>query len=421
MLRSVLTIMRGSALAQVVGFLVLPLLSRSFEPTAFGHLQVYQSLATVVFVILMLRYEVAILRAKEGQDLNDVLALCAFLTLFSTFMLTIALLGANVLGRVPLMENLPFGWWWISLAALLIGWAQIFTYLATRDAAYGAIANSKVAGGLSNAATGSALALASPIASGLIIADLAGRLIGGYALARGRISRATGIFSARASGMIAAAKRHRDLSLISLPGALMSTVGSVMTPLFIYATFDAAMAGQFGLVERAVGLPVALIVGAVSQVHMGNLAEDLRKGTNLARNNFRRLSLLVACLALPPTALCIAFSPTLFEIFFGQGWSQAALFAQILAPAYFLAMISGGINMTLTIVGQQILQFGLDAVRLGSMIALWVYAPLANWTIESIVIGHAVLLGSISIIQFILCYRALPTAPINNNVAKCAP
>lgn len=418
MLRSVLTIMKGSALAQVIGLLVLPLLSRSFEPTAFGHLQVYQSITMLIIVVLMLRYEIAILRASEGQELNDVLALCAFLTFVFIALLTIGLLVASALGWTWLTVNVPFGWWWLSLGALSIGWMQIFSYLATRDATYGAIANAKVAQGLANAGAGGAMALVAPISSGLIIADLAGRAIGGYALARGNISRAAGMFNARASGMVAAARRYRDLSTISLPGAVMSTMGSIMTPLLIYATFDAAMAGQYGLVERAVGLPVALIVGAVSQVHMGNLAVDLREGTNVARSNFRRLSLLLALMALPPTILCIVFSPTLFDLFFGPGWDQAARFAQILAPAYFLAMISGGINMTLTVLGRQVLQLTLDATRFGAMVLLWIYAPLAQWPIEHIVMGHGLLLGFFAIAQLIFCYRALPIAIVDKNQTK---
>ena len=418
MLRSVLTIMQGSVLAQAIGFLALPLLSRSFDPTAFGYLQVYQSLTMLVIVVLMLRYEIAILRAAEGRELSNVLALCVLLTVVVTALLTVGFLSASALHWTWATEKVPFGWWWIPLAALAIGWTQIFSYLATRDTVYGKIASGKVAQGLANVGAGSAMALVAPISSGLIIADLAGRLIGGYAIARGRLARIAGIFNASASGMITAAWRYRDLSMISLPGALMNTAGSIITPLLIYSTFDAAMAGQYGLVERAVGLPVALIVGAVSQVHMGNLAEDLRAGTDLSRSNFRQLSLLMASVALFPTIIGIMFAPTLFNLVFGQGWDRAAHFAQILAPAYFLAMISGGINMTLTILGRQSLQFMLDAGRLCAMVLLWIFAPLVQWPIEQIVMGHALLLGLFSIIQFALCYRALPTVVAAKGITK---
>ena len=85
MFRPVLNIMKGSALAQVVGFLILPLLSRSFGPEIFGQYQVYQAVITMFIVVVMFRYEIAILRAGEGRELTEVLALCSLLILVTTF------------------------------------------------------------------------------------------------------------------------------------------------------------------------------------------------------------------------------------------------------------------------------------------------------------------------------------------------
>lgn len=420
MLRSVLTIMKGSALAQLIGFLILPLLSRSFGPEVFGHFQAFQSIMTLIIVVVMLRYEIAILRASDGPELTHVSALCGLLTFVTTVVFTGILLAALAMGWPRFLADLGFGWWWLSLSALAVGWVQIFSYLATRDAAYGTIANAKIAQGLTNAGTSAGLAIAAPIGSSLILADLAGRLLNGYWLARGRLHALRGIFGTSWSDLRTVARRFSDLSLISLPGAVLSTAGSIMTPLFIYASFDASTAGQFGLVDRAVGLPVALIVGAVSQVHMGNLAEDLRLGTGTARSSFRRLSLLLAGLALLPTIACVIFAPMLFQLVFGPGWNEAAEFAQILAPAYFLGLVSGGINMTLTIMGRQITQLGWDISRFAAMALLWLYAPGADWAVEKIVMTHSILLCLFSLAQLLLCYHALPRPHVEGAEARLA-
>jgi O-antigen/teichoic acid export membrane protein len=196
--------------------------------------------------------------------------------------------------------------------------------------------------------------------------------------------------------------------MISLPGAVLGTAGSVMTPLLIYANFNAATAGQFGLVERAAGLPLAMIVGVISQVHMGNLAQDIRDKTDLARQSYIRLTVLLATIALPPAILCFIFAPQLFVILFGPGWDQAAQFARLLAPAYFVGLVTGGLNMTLTVMGNQKTQIGWDFSRFCCMVLLWTFAPSAGWTINTIVLFHSILLSAFSLIQFYLCFRVLP-------------
>lgn len=408
MLRPVMTVLKGGALAQLVGLIILPILSRAFAPETFGHFQAFQSIISVLIVVVMLRYEIAILRARSGRELSSVLALCILLAILSTAVVTLSLVAVTAAGWPAIIADLGFGWWWLSLSMLVIGWTQIVSYLATREAAYDSIANAKIAQGLANAGTATGLALAAPIGSSLILGDVAGRVANGYWLSRGRIGTLRRAASASLRGIRLVAIRYRDLSLISLPGALFSTASAIMTPLLIYSSFGAVVAGQFGLTERAAGLPIALIVAAVSQVHMGNLADDIRRGTGNARRYFRKLSILLAGLAFLPAVACVIFAPTLFLWVFGDGWERAALFAQVMAPAYFLALVAGGINMTLTIVGRQATQFAWDVGRFVAMAALWIYAPLAGWSVEHIVAGHSALLCLFSLAHLVLCYRALP-------------
>ena len=43
MLKNTLTVLRGTVVAQAIGFMALPILTRLFTPEAFGQLQLYQS------------------------------------------------------------------------------------------------------------------------------------------------------------------------------------------------------------------------------------------------------------------------------------------------------------------------------------------------------------------------------------------
>lgn len=408
MIRAVATILRGSIFAQAIGFAILPLLSRSLQPEAFGHFQAFQAILAFLLIAVTLRYEIAVLRAEDDSELAAILALCGILTVVTTLVVSAGLLLAEWLGWPAFLARLGFPWWLLSLSMLVGGGAQLLGYVATRGHAYGLVANSKVAQAGLNAGLGAGLAVFAPLSTTLILADLAGRLGNLAWLARGtaqQIGSARGVTVAR---MRAVAVKFRDLSTISLPSTLLSTAGTSLTPLLIYASFDAATSGQFGLVDRSVGLPTALVVVAVSQVHMAHLATDIRTHGGEARRSFRRIALLLGAGTLVPVLACVLFAVPLYRLVFGPGWEQAASFAQLMAPAYWLSLITGGINMTLTVVGRQKTQFAWDASRFAAMALLWLTAPAAGWPIAWIVAAHSALISFFSIVLLVLSYRALP-------------
>ena len=405
MIRSVITVLRGSILAQAIGFAVLPLLSRGFSPETFGNFQAFQAIFAFLMIIVLGRYEIALLKAEDGKELSAVVTLCGFLGLATTTILVVGSGGALLLGILP---DYGFAWWLLPASMLAVGATQILSYLATRDREYSAIANSKTAQGLANAGVASLLAAAAPVSSGLVLADLSGRLANAAWLARRHYS--VGLVS-RIAGwkeMKAAALKFRELPIVSLPSALINTAGNSLTPLFIYHTFAAGVSGQFGLAERAIGLPIALIVAAISQVHMGHLAADLRSGGDEARRSFRKVGLILAAVSIVPAIGGLMFSQAIFRVVFGEGWDQAAHFAQLMAPAYFLSLVSGGLNMTLIIVGRQRTQLVLDILRFAAMMGLWIYAPGAGLAAETIISIHSLLLSLFAVAFMVFAYRALP-------------
>ena len=91
MIRDIATVMRGTVIAQAIGFAALPILSRMFMPEAFGHYQLFISLLTLLLVFPTLRYEVALLRASGAREFRALAQLCLILILVVTAILGLLL------------------------------------------------------------------------------------------------------------------------------------------------------------------------------------------------------------------------------------------------------------------------------------------------------------------------------------------
>lgn len=397
MIRNIATVMRGTVLGQVVGLLVLPLLTRLYDPAAFGHFQLYQSATLVLVVFVSLRFEVALLRANDGRELQATLALC----ILSTLATSAALTGgwALVIWRWPaLFAQFPAPPWIIGLAALLIGTFQFLGYLATREQLYGVSANSKVTQAAGYAVIATVLG-ASRFPLGLVAADAVARLVASVPLLRGlRDRQLGGMRDLTPADLRAAAWKFREFPLITVFGGIVNSAGLVITPIMIYAKFSPEISGQFGLVERAISFPVAMVVAAISQVYTANFAKAVRDDPARTAEQFHALLRMLALLGLGPAIVGIVVAPRLFVLVFGAEWRLAGELARMLIPAYLILLVYGGVNMTMMLLGRQLLQTAWEIFRLGCMLALWGLVVKPGMAVETVVAMHAAVLGGVSLL-----------------------
>ena len=377
MLRNIAIILRGSLIAQAIGFLILPILSRLFTPDAFGTYQLFQSISSILLVFAAMRYEVALLRAEDDRELRATFWLCLIVTVLTSVAVAIAAAGIVISGWPGVAAALPFSIWLFPLALLAGGVAQFLILIVTRDSAFSVSANSKMAQSGAYALTALLIGAIAPIISGLIVADIVGRIVLALFLLAWCFRHRPDLFArADKARIVAAAGKYRQLPLVTLPGTIANQLGSVLTPMMIYAIYSPYISGQFGLVERSLTIPMAMVVTAVSQVYMAGLAEAVRTPGASALDQYRKVVRNLTLLGLPAMLVLMAFGPVIFQTLFGPRWGLAGEFARIMAPAYVLLLSSGGVNMTLLVVGRQKLQFAWDVGRLIVFVGIWIAIPL---------------------------------------------
>jgi teichuronic acid exporter len=408
MLRSIATVLRGSVVAQGIGFLILPVLSRLYSPEAFGHYQLFQSTLMLLILMAALRYEVALLRAADGPEITAVFRLCLLVNLSLFGLVAAALISFFALGWPAAVLELPFPLWLIPVAILFGGTAQTLTYVVTRAEAYGASANSKIAQSVTFSLVALAIGAVSPMMSGLIYADVAARVVLAVYLLAWSARQMPVIFAKASRALtVAAASKYRDLPLFTVPSSLTNMIGSIMAPILIYAIYSPEESGQFGLVDRSFTVPLALVVTAVSQVFTARFASELRASSVGAVSQFRQLVAAMAALGVIPALILVGFGPTIFITVFGPQWALAGEFARMMAPAYWLSLIFGAVNMTLLLLERQRLQMAWEVGRLMATISLWLAVWKFGLSVELAIAGHALIMSISSIIFLFLSYKAL--------------
>ena len=133
MIRNIFLVMRGTVLAQLIGFLALPYLARLFEPAAFGHYQLFISLVTLALVLPTLRYEIALLRVEDGREYRDLVRLCLGLALAVTAVAAIIVAAIELSDWRKILADVPFSPWLVVVAMLIGGLAQVLCGCGDRN------------------------------------------------------------------------------------------------------------------------------------------------------------------------------------------------------------------------------------------------------------------------------------------------
>lgn len=166
----------GTALAQALSVLVLPIITRLYTPEDFSVLAVYSALLSMIAVVACLRFEIAIPLPKDDLEAANLMVLGLF---FSTFIsVNVALLVwlfpghiAKGLGQPALQPYL----WLLPAGVWLSGIYACAQYWATRTKRFTAIAQTRLTRSLGSVIIQIAMGWVTQTAPlGLLLGQLAG-------------------------------------------------------------------------------------------------------------------------------------------------------------------------------------------------------------------------------------------------------
>lgn len=391
--------------AQAIALAAAPLITRAYEPSAYGRFAVVTAIIALLLPLASLRYEFAIVLPEEDRQALDLLGLCIVLVAGSSLVVGVLAVGlgplvadATNLDTAALMK-LPVAFGVMGLHGLLVGWlvreravAQLgmMRFATVIGTVVAQIGFSKVLAGTS----GLVLGLVVGHAAGIAIATryCKGALLGCLAGMRSRTLRRTAV-------------DYRAFAIFTAPGGVVNVLGYQIPSLVLPALYGPAIAGQSNLAQRVVGQPAVLLGSAVNQVFWADAARLFAEEPERLWHLFLRMNLILLAVMVPGVALTF-FGGDIFAFLFGAPWRQAGTFAGIFVlaeiaglPAHATTCLHGyGLNSRMS---------AWDVGRLtlvGAMLfAIWRFGmpPLAC------VIGMSGAFAAASLVLFALNARAI--------------
>ena len=402
--RGIAAILGGTAGGQLLIACSLPILSRIYAPSTFGLFAIALSAIVTLATISSLRYELAVPIASDRSgavDLAWLSFLCIILT--STTLLLVSIIwSTEIASGLNAPELAPVLWMVPTASAILAGF-QLMNQLAIRDRRYAASAKRSVLSAAGTAIGQISLGIIGVGFTGLIVGYAMGQLAGLLTLAFGSMIRPARGLMPR---LWHSAKRYRRFPLIAGPSALLNVASLQLPIVALGVLFGTADAGYFGMTQRALGLPMALVGMAIGQVYLGEMSRLIRDDAGSATITFAKASRALFAIGIIATIPVLGAGPWIFSTFLGPDWSQSGAFAQAMSISFLAQLVASPLASTLVVLEKQVLLLKLDAVRLalniGSMLAV---ASLGGSALQAIWA-----LGTSSAFTYLLYWRCSRSA-----------
>jgi len=415
----VLKLVSGTTLAQAIGILITPILTRLYNPEAFGLLEIFTSITAVLGVVACMRYELAIMLPESHEEAANLLGV----SLGFVVLLTLLTIPAVWWGRMPILsllnaqELVPYSWF-VPPMVFVAGVFLALNYWNSRTKRFGRLSLARVikSGGVNLIKLGAGFA---GYATGgvLIGANVIGQAIASLALGwhiwrdDGKTFRS----SINWDGMRLGAQRHRRFPLISTWSALLNTIAWRIPPILLIAYFSPGVVGYYAMASRVLHAPLGLIGSAIAQVFFQRAAEAQIEGqlASLVEKTLRQLVSFGLYLML--TLMLVGRDA--FAVVLGSSWAEAGTYAQIMSIWMFLQFITSPMTTLGTVLErQEIGLFRNITFLMTTVLAFWIGGRVGNARLAlgvlsifgSIIYGSlCLILAKLSGVAYLVVFRIL--------------
>lgn len=348
-LKSVSILVGGTAFAQVIGFVSLPILTRLYSPKEYSVLGIYIAIVSILAVVSSLRLEIAIPIPEKNEDAKALLLMSLSINLIFTTLLYILLAIIYPYIKIfSIVQQLSIWIWLIPLGSLLSGIYSVLQYWAVRRKRFKEIAQTIITQSIFGNGTSLILGLIGVNSIGLILGQIAS-FTGG--LIRLTHSAYNDLRNQKSASFRLIFTKYKDFPKFSTLEALANT-SAIQLPLIIIASFVVGPeVGYLMLSMKILGIPMGLIGSSMSQVYLSHAPKYYDEG-GIYEYTIAIIKKIFVLSIIPFTMVAI-LSHYMSEIIFGEDWKKLGYYITLMVPWYFMQILSSPVSMSLHIINEQ--------------------------------------------------------------------
>jgi len=352
--KNVITIFTGSTIAQIIPFIVSPILTRIYPPEDFGLLSLFISVSSIFSIIATFQYESAIVLPKNDKDAAALVYLCLILTIIiSVLSLIISISFKQSLLQWLGNENLSSWIYLIPVPVFLTGVFNTLNYWATRKKQFRRITIRTISQTITTNILKIALGIKHFFKGGLITATIIGQATSTLVLMYLTWKDDKSILkNVKIKEIKNNLSKYKNFPKYTAWQGLFDMINSSGTTFIIVFFMGSTTLGFFSFTMSLLQRPLQLIGASIAQVYYQKASELYNEGNDLWIISKKLIERLIVIAIFIFTPIAVA-GPTIFSFVFGEKWVESGIIARIILPWLIIRFIVSPLTNIINIFGKQ--------------------------------------------------------------------
>jgi len=361
---NVLKLVSGSVIAQILGILLIPVITRLYSPEDFGVFQLFLSISGILVIFSCLSYQLAIMLPKEDEDSANILALCCILiTIISGISVGIFLIFSDWIGMILNTPEISQYLVYVPLVVFLDGLFIALTYWLSRKKQFGLIATAQVVNSISGKGIQIGIGMYAASAFGLIIGLTVSYAASVVVIVRSIYEDLPLFKKVTWDHIRNLAVRYKKFPLLTSWSLGANTLSTNIAPLLLAYYFTPEIVGYFAVANMVVFLPMGLLGSATSQVFFQKACDEKNKTGSVA-HIVREIQLRLISIGMFPMFVLMIIGADLFAFVLGSQWAVAGQYAGILAPWLLFVFIASPLSTIFAVLERQTVDLSFNILIL---------------------------------------------------------
>lgn len=370
-------LLSANVVAQVVGLILYPVLTRIYSPEDFGLLNLFLGIGGILALISTAEYQYAIVLPKEEYKAKGVMQVGLFVLFFVT---AIVLLSVPFSKPIANLFNAPELASWYGLMPLYVlfsgGWVLLNFYY-TRQKAFGRISAYQVSQSVLNAGAKLGFGLGHCLRGGLILSTVFSAMVAVcVSVVRSWRNGLKDLFRVDKSVCWAVAREYANFPKYSLPKALVNNVSSSLPAFLLTPFFGLTELGFWAMALTLAFRPINMVATSFYQVLFQNVADKVNKDESIRPLILRFLKR--TWVVIVPCFVCLYFVlPWLTEwLLGGTQWRATGEYIRLMLPWLACNVVGAALGFVVDVFRKQRMSLYIEVASvclrlLGLLVGVW--------------------------------------------------
>lgn len=331
----------ANVVAQAIGLLVYPILTRIYSPEDFGLLNLFLSIGGVLVVLSVADYYYAIVLPKEEKDAVAVTHVSCFMLLLTTAIVTLSVFFSQPISQLFHLPQLVRYYWLMPIYVLVMGAWNILNYWYIRQKHFGRISTYQMSQSLLSAGGKIGLGYAGMLQGGMILASVLAplfSLLTNILWGMRKVLPPLGNLSW--SDIRMQFREYRNFPCFVLPRSVINVLASQLPILLLTPFFGSKCIGLLGMALLLGYTPIGTITRALYQVLYQHTTECVHAVKKIGDLFWRFVGWGSAVIVPIFIAIGIVL-PDLSAWLLGEEWRVVGNYIRWMLPWLYFTLLTG--------------------------------------------------------------------------------